>query len=177
MPDSVNFIAAAGETILCCRNNHYRRNHSLLPQRKLESDADRCCGGDRCRSGGFVLRIMPPSWHPVPACVRDGCCRRNHSSLPLRRLESDAERCGGRDGCSRRNHSSLPRRKKIESDAEQRRLNDRSRRNYSSLPLRRLESDAERCGGRDGCSRRNHSPLHRFPSLGLKSRIDARKMV
>ena len=29
-------------------------------------------GGDRCHSGGFLLRIMPPSWHPVPACVRNG---------------------------------------------------------------------------------------------------------
>ena len=119
----------------------------FLPHGRLESDAERCGGRDRYRSGGFVLRIMPPSWHPVPACVRHARCRRNHSSLPLRRLESDAEdRCRyGR--CSR---------------------------NHSSLPLRRLESDAERCGGRDGCSRRNHSPLHRFSSLGLKSRIDAR---
>ena len=29
-------------------------------------------GGDRCRSGGFLLRIMPPSWQPVPACTRNG---------------------------------------------------------------------------------------------------------
>ena len=28
------------------------------------------CGRDRCHSGGFLLRIMPPSWHPVPACAR-----------------------------------------------------------------------------------------------------------
>ena len=27
------------------------------------------CGGDRYHSGGFLLRIMPPSWHPVPACT------------------------------------------------------------------------------------------------------------
>ena len=41
------------------------------------------------------------------------------------------------------------------------------------MPLRRLESDAEdRC--RYEISRRNHSPLHRFPSLGSKSRITAR---
>ena len=26
--------------------------------------------GDRYHSGGFLLRAMPPSWHPVPACVR-----------------------------------------------------------------------------------------------------------
>ena len=29
-------------------------------------------GGDRCHSGGFLLRIMPPSWQPVPACTRNG---------------------------------------------------------------------------------------------------------
>ena len=40
-----------------------------LRQRRLESDAYRCCGRDRCHSGGFLLRIMPPSWHPVPACT------------------------------------------------------------------------------------------------------------
>ena len=124
-----------------CRYDRSRRNHSSLLLRRLESDAERCCGRNRCHSGGFLLRIMPPSWHPVPACVRDGCCRRNHSSLTLRRLESDAERCCGRDrcrsggfvlrimppswhpvpacvrdGCCRRNHSSLPLRK-LESDA------------------------------------------------------------
>ena len=82
-----------------CRYDRSRRNLSSLPLRRLESDAERCGGRDRCRSGGFLLRIMPPSWHPVPACVRSGCCRRNYSSLPLRKLESDAERCCGRDRC------------------------------------------------------------------------------
>ena len=33
-------------------------------------------GGDRCHSGGFLLRIMPPSWHPVPACAPRLCCGR-----------------------------------------------------------------------------------------------------
>ena len=92
---------------------------------------------------------MPPSWHPVPACVRDSCCRRNHSSLPLRRLASDAEQRRLNDR-SRRCLSSLTLRR-LESDAKQRRLNERSRRNYSSLTLRKLESDAERCCGRDRC--------------------------
>ena len=83
----------------CCR-----RNHSSLPQRKSEPDADRCCSRDRCHTGGFLLRIMPSSWHPVPACTPRLRCRRNYSSLPPRRLESDAEnRC--RYGHCRRNHS------------------------------------------------------------------------
>ena len=55
----------------CCR-----RNHSSLPQRKSELDAERCCGRDRRHSGGFLLRIMPPSWHPVPACTPRLRCRR-----------------------------------------------------------------------------------------------------
>ena len=83
-------------------------------------------------------------------------CRRNHSSLQRRRLESDAEdRCS--HGSCRRNHSSL-RQGKLESDAEDRCRYDRSRRNYSSLQLRKLESDAsDRC--RHERSRRNHSSL------------------
>ena len=38
-------------------------------------------GGDRCHSGGYILRIMPPSWYPVPACVRHGHLQAGHSSL------------------------------------------------------------------------------------------------
>ena len=52
--------------------------------------------------------------------------------------------------------------------------NNRSRRNHPPLQQRKLESVAEHrcCYGRN---RRNYSPLHRFASLGLKSRINARK--
>ena len=41
-----------------------------VPPRSQGAGADRCCGRDRRHSGGFLLRIMPPSWHPVPACPR-----------------------------------------------------------------------------------------------------------
>ena len=34
----------------------------------------RCSGGDRRPSGGFYLRFMPPSWHPVSACTARPCC-------------------------------------------------------------------------------------------------------
>ena len=47
-----------------------------MRQRRLESDAERCCSRDRRHSGGFLLRIMPPSWHPVPACTPRLRCRR-----------------------------------------------------------------------------------------------------
>ena len=33
-------------------------------------------GRDRCHSGGFLLRIMPPSWHSAPACTPRLRCRR-----------------------------------------------------------------------------------------------------
>ena len=47
---------------------------------------------------------------------RHKCRRRNYSSLPLRKLESDADHLSRNDRC-RRNHSSLPQRK-LESDAD-----------------------------------------------------------
>ena len=83
----------------CVRDGCCRRNCFSLPQRRLESDADRCCGRDRCHSGGFLLRIMSPSWHPAPACTPRLRCRRNHSSLPQRKSEPDADRCCSRDRC------------------------------------------------------------------------------
>ena len=43
-----------------------------LRRRKMEPEAEYRCGGAGCHSGGFLLRIMPPSWQPVPACVRHG---------------------------------------------------------------------------------------------------------
>ena len=43
-----------------------------LRRRKMEPEAECRCGGAGCHSGGFLLRIMPPSWQPVPACVRHG---------------------------------------------------------------------------------------------------------
>ena len=93
--------------------------HSPLPQRKLESDAEFCRGGDCSHSGGFLLRIMPPSWHPVPACVRYGILQAKPFSLAATK-----NRIGRRPRCR----------------------NDRSRRNHSLLPQRKLESDAEhRC--------------------------------
>ena len=79
---------AAGGTVLLCDEENWSRtrrrcdydccrpNCSTLRRRKLESDAVRYCGRDRCHSGGFLLRIMPPSWHPVPACTPPLCSKR-----------------------------------------------------------------------------------------------------
>ena len=109
MPPSWHPVPACTPRLCCrrailrCRDDCGRRNHSTLPQRRLDSDAERCCGGDRRHSGGFLLRIMPPSWHPVPACAprlrcrrailrcRYDCCKRNHSPSRKRRIESDAD--------------------------------------------------------------------------------------
>ena len=41
----------------------------------------RRCGGDRRHSGGFLLRAMPHSWHPVPACVSYGILQAKPFSL------------------------------------------------------------------------------------------------
>ena len=55
--------------LLISGNSRHSCGFSSLLRRRLESDADCRCGGDRRHSGGFLLRIMPPSWHPAPACT------------------------------------------------------------------------------------------------------------
>ena len=76
-----------------------------LRHRRIESDAERCCGRDRCHSGGFLLRIMPPSWHPVPAFVNHDMPQAGHSSLRKEIRIGRGHRC--RYDRRRRNHSSL----------------------------------------------------------------------
>ena len=107
-----------------------RRNHSTLQQRPYAGGpfyfaATKIGIGRRTllRRGQaplrrLCLRIMPPSWQPVPACASNGHSaggqfinaattaaggpfntattifrRRNYSSLRQRKLESDAHRC------------------------------------------------------------------------------------
>ncbi len=82
MPPSWHPVPVCVPQLRCRRavlrrnNDCCRRNYFLLQQRKLESEAGRCRGRDRFHSGGFFLRIMPPSWHPVPACTPRLRCRR-----------------------------------------------------------------------------------------------------
>ena len=45
-------------------------------------------GRDRCHYGGFLLRIMPPPWHSVPACIRHDIPQAGHSLLPRRPLQA-----------------------------------------------------------------------------------------
>ena len=133
----------------CVRDGCCRRNHSSLPQRRLESGADRCCGKDRCHSGGFLLRIMPPSWHPAPACTPRLRCRRAILSCCIKVaasiLKSEPEiknRCSLWDG-SGENHAVIP---KSGLEIKNRCIGGVvafCRRNGSSLPQRRLESDSD----------------------------------
>ena len=103
----------------------------------LESDAGTRCRYDCCSQA--ILRSF------------NDCCRRDYSSLPLRKLESDADHLSRNDRC-RRNHSSLPLRK-LESDTGHRSSDDRCRRNHSSLPQRKLESDADHLSRNGRCRR------------------------
>ena len=96
-----------------------------LLQRRIESAAERCCGRDRCHSGGFLLRIMPPSWHPAPACTPRLRCRRAILSCCIKVaasiLKSEPEiknRCiGGVVAFCKRNHSPS-RQRRMESEAD-----------------------------------------------------------
>ena len=72
------------------------------------------CGSGRCHSGGFLLRIMPPSWHPVSACAPRLRCRRailyRHddcaASIPKSRPEIK-NHCT-LEGINRQNHALIP---------------------------------------------------------------------
>ena len=65
------------------KNRCRGRNQMLKALRRGEAGT-RCrrrYSGDRYHSGGFLLRIMPPSWHPVPACVSYGILQAKPFSL------------------------------------------------------------------------------------------------
>ena len=121
-------------------------------------------GGDRCHSGGFLLRIMPPSWQPVPACASNGHSAgrllfpatttkqqaghyflRQRQSSRLAVLHCDNDKAAGRPfntattGFRRRNYSSL-RQRKLESDASPLRQ-ILLQAGHSSLRRRKFESD------------------------------------
>ena len=61
------------------------RDWNQMPKALRRGEAGtRCrrrCGRDRRHFGGFLLRIMPPSWHPVPACVSYGILQAKPFSL------------------------------------------------------------------------------------------------
>ena len=84
-----------------------------LRHRRIESDAERCCGRDRCHSGGFLLRIMPPSWHPVPACAPRLCCRRaihrcsNDGAAAIRKFGPEIQNHCTLEGVSGRNPAAI----------------------------------------------------------------------
>ena len=171
----------------CVRDGCCRRNHSSLPQRKSELDAELCCGGDWRHSGSFLLRIMPPSWHPLPACTPRLRCRRailscssdEAASIPksgpeiknrctqeglngekltsIRKFGLEIKNRCTKEGVNGEILASI---RKSEPEIKNRCSYKNRRRNYSSLQLRKLESDAEdRC--RYESSRRNHSSLQR----------------
>ena len=86
---------------------------SSLPLRKLELDAEGRFGRDRRHSGGFLLRIMPPSWHPVPACAPRLCCRRaircsNDGAAAIRKFGPEIQNHCTMEGISGRKPAAIP---------------------------------------------------------------------
>ena len=87
---------------------------SHVPPRSQGSGADRRCGRDSRHSGGFLLRFMPPSWHPVPACSPRRRCRRailhRHDDCAASIPKSGPEiknRCT-QEGINGEKHASIP---------------------------------------------------------------------
>ena len=130
------------------------RGWNQMPKALRRGEAGTRCrrrySGDRYHSGGFLLRAMPPSWHPVPAHVR-------HSAGGPFSFAATKISIGRRSRC-RYGHC---------------------RRNHSSLLRRRSKSDADFVAATTTIGRpflaAAARTLHRFPSLSLKSRIDAHR--
>ena len=99
-------------------------------------------------SGGFLLRIMPPSWHPVPACTPRLRCRR-----AVLNCSSDDAAAIRKSGLEIMNRCSLW--AVLEGF-------------LASIPKSGLEI-------KNHCTQEDISGqnMQRFASLGLKSRIDA----
>ena len=49
-----------------CRHGRCRRAILLCGNEEQNRTRNSWSGGDRCHSGGFLLRIMPPSWYQSP---------------------------------------------------------------------------------------------------------------
>ena len=107
---------------------------------------------DRRHSGGFLLRIMPPSWHPVPACTPRLCCRRAVLLAGTMALQAEPFYFAAKT-LRRRNHSTLQQRPyaggpfyfaatKIGIGRGIVAVTTFRRRNCSTLRQRKIESDA-----------------------------------
>ena len=75
----------------------------------MESDSVRYCGVARRHSGGFLLRVMPPSLHPVPACIPRLRCRRAVLLAGTMALQAEPFYFAAKT-LRRRNHSTLQQR-------------------------------------------------------------------
>ena len=147
-----------------------------LQRGEAETRCRRRYSGDRYHSGGFLLRAMPPSCIlPPPAYA---ILQAGHSSLPQRKLESDAEFCRGGD-CRHSGGFLLrimpPSWHPVPACVR-----------YGILQAKpfSIAATENRIGRGPRCRTATAGgpfliaaarTLHRFPSLALKSRIDARR--
>ena len=102
----------------CARHDHFAGGPFFFAATKIRVGCRHLllcdgCGRGRCHSGGFLLRIMPPSWHPVPACAPRLRCRRavlyRHDDYAAAIRKSGPEiknRCT-KEGVNRQNHASI----------------------------------------------------------------------
>ena len=124
--------------------------------------------GDRYHSGGFLLRAMPPSWHPVPAHVRYGILQAKPFSLAATKIRigrgprSRYDHCRRAIlSCSSDDAASIPKSgPEIKNRCTQEGIN---RQNLASIPKSGLEIK-NRCT-QEGINRQNHASI---PKSGLK---------
>ena len=141
-------------------------------------------GRDRCHFGGFLLRIMPPSWHPIPAYIPRQCSRRANPILATTAAGGlffaaatkigigRGKRC--RYGRCRRNRFSL-RQRRIESDAEHRSRYGRCMRailyshNDCAASIRKFGPEIKNRCTKEGVNGENRAAIPKF-GLEIKNR-------
>ena len=146
-------------------------------------------GRDRCHSGGFLLRIMPPSWQPVPACTRNGHsaggqfinAATNAAGGPFNTATTGFSRrailrC--RNDCCRRNCNTL-RQRKLESDAAplRQRLRRRAVILAGTMVLHRFLISSSNLRIDAAKRSKQGQSMHRFLISGPDLRIDAAKKL
>ena len=126
----------------CTKDGIFRQNHASIPESGPEIK-------NQCTKDGISRQnhaSIPKSGPKIKnRCTKDGISRQNHASIPKSGPEITNQCSRGIAAVCRRNHSSLQKRK-IESDAKYAAATAAAGRTILRSRRRKLESDAEnRC--------------------------------
>ncbi len=142
----------AGGTVLLCGNGLTQAELFYFAAKKIRIGRRTLLRRGQVPLRRLLLRIMPPSWHPVPACTPRLCCRRAVLLAGTMALQAEPFYFAAKT-LRRRNHSTLQQRPyaggpfyfaatKIGIGRGIVAVTTFRRRNCSTLRQRKIESDA-----------------------------------